>query len=198
MKFSHAVIESDDAVVILVREAGAAGVDITLYALHVFQVVGYDRSAFPRGDEFARLKAESSQISHRTRAFSLPHSAVGMRAIFDDFQVVFCGNAKDFVHVRKTHTQMDGENRLGLRRNGPLDQLRVETIGVRIDVHEYGNGIDQQHRPNGSLPGVGRGNDFVAGSYVNRFQSCLDRNRSGIHALGVLGGVNLGEFLGKG
>src|SRR5260370_17378017 len=57
LKFSHAIIESDNSVVIFVREAGAPRVDVALDALHVFQVVGDDRSAFTRADELPRLKA---------------------------------------------------------------------------------------------------------------------------------------------
>src|ERR1700674_357791 len=60
LKFSHAVIKSDNSVVIFVREARAASVDVALHAFHVFQVVGYDRAPFSRGDELARLEAEGS------------------------------------------------------------------------------------------------------------------------------------------
>src|SRR4029077_11677105 len=85
LKFTQPVIETDDPVVILVGKAGASGVDVTLCYLHIFQIVGNDRSAFSRGDELARLEAECSQIPHRARSLTSPHPAVCMSTILDHF-----------------------------------------------------------------------------------------------------------------
>ena len=89
--------------------------------------------------------------------------AMSVRAIFDHFQIVFFRDAQNFVHVREAHAQVDRQNRFGLRRDGLLDQLRVQTICLRIHIHEYRNRVEQQHRPNRSFPGVRRNNHFVAG-----------------------------------
>src|SRR5580700_5278093 len=53
---------------ILVRQAGAPRVDVALHQLHVFQRVRDHGAAFSGRDQLARLKTESSQIPHGTRA----------------------------------------------------------------------------------------------------------------------------------
>jgi hypothetical protein len=121
LKFTQAMIESDDPVVIFVGKTGAPRVDVALDQFHVFEGIRNDRSAFSRCNQLAGLKAECSQISHRTGAVTFPHCAVRVRAIFDDFQIVLLGDAQDFVHVSEAHAQMNGKNRLRLRSNGLFD-----------------------------------------------------------------------------
>ena len=108
LKSTQAVIEADDAVVKLVRQAGASGVDIALDDLQVFEVVGDHSAAFAAGDELARLEAERAEVSHRAGAFSFPLSAVRVGAILDDFQFVFCGDAQNFVHIGKRMPRCTG------------------------------------------------------------------------------------------
>ena len=83
LKFAEAIIKTDDAVMELVCKAGAAGVDITLHAFYVFQIVGNDDSAFAAGDELAGLKAEGANIAHGACTFAVPHAAVRMCAILN-------------------------------------------------------------------------------------------------------------------
>ena len=48
LKFAEPVVKADDAVMELVGNAGASGVDVALHLLHVFEIVGDDRSASRR------------------------------------------------------------------------------------------------------------------------------------------------------
>ena len=152
---------------ILVGQAGATGIDVALHQFHVFEIVGDDGAAFARSDQFAGLKTEGAQIAHRAGALALPHSSVSVGAIFNDFQIVFLGDVQNFVHVGEAHSEMNGQNRLGFGSDCLFDEFRIEAIGVGIDVDEDRNCIEQQHRPDGAFPGVGRNNDFIAGTNPN-------------------------------
>ena len=114
LKFSQTIIEADNSVMKLVCKTGAAGVDVALHQLHIFKIIGDDGAAFSGGDELARLETERAKIAHRAGTFTLPHAAVGVRAIFDNFQIVFFGDAQDFVHVGEAHPEVDWENCFGL------------------------------------------------------------------------------------
>src|ERR1700687_4166688 len=87
LKFTHAVVESADAVMILVSHAGASGIDVALLFLHVLAIVGGARSASPRRNQLARLETEGAQVPHRTCTLALPHSAMRVGAILNHLQV---------------------------------------------------------------------------------------------------------------
>ena len=189
LEFSKAVIEANDAVMELVGEAGAAGVDVTLHQFHVLEIVGDDGSAFAGGNEFARLKTERAQIAHGAGAFALPHAAVGVGAILDDFEIVLLGDAEDLVHIGEAHAEMDGQNGFGFGGDGLLDELGVHAVGIGIDVDEHRNGIEQQNRADGSLPGIGGSEDFVTGLNADGFERGLNGDGAGVDALGIFRGV---------
>ena len=122
---------------------------------------------------------------------------MSVSAIFDYLQIARLCDTQNFVHICESHPQMDGEDRLRLRRNCLFDQLRVHAIGIWIDIHENRYCVHQENRPDRAFPGVGRCKHLVPGANSNRFQGRLNCNRSGVYALRVLGGVNLGKFLGE-
>ena len=86
LKLTQPVIKTNGSMVKFIRQAGAAGIDVGLHALMVFEVIGQHDAAFAGGDELARLEAEGPQVADRPRAFAPPLTAVGMGTVFDDLQ----------------------------------------------------------------------------------------------------------------
>ena len=90
---------------------------------------------------------------------------------------------------------MHREDGFGFWRNGFFDQLCVQAVGIRVYIHENRNSVDQKHWADGSFPGIGRNNDFVSRANPDGLQGRLNGHRSRVHALRVLGGMELGELL---
>src|ERR1700728_3064930 len=163
LKFPQTIIEADDSVVKLIRKAGAPGIDIALDEFHILKIVGDDGAAFSRRNQLTRLKAERAEIANGASAFPLPHAAMRMRAIFNNFQIMFFGDAHDFVDIGEAHTEVDGENSFSLRSDRFLNQLRIQTISIGIDVHEDWNCVHQENGADRPFPGVSGDDNFVSG-----------------------------------
>ena len=137
-------------------------------------------------------------IAHGTCTFAIPLAAVGVRAVFNHFQLVFGGDAEDFVHVGKTHAEVNGQDGFRFRGDSFFNELGVEAIGVGIDVNENGNGVEQKDGTDGAFPSVSGSDHFVAGTNVDGFQSGLNRDGPGVDRLRVFCGVNFSKFFGEG
>src|SRR5271156_1565096 len=73
---------------------------------------------------------------------------------------------------------MNGDNRLDARREGPRDALRVDVIGVLLDIDEYGNGSETRNRTGGGDEAYCRNNKLVSGAHSGCFQRHLQGNGS--------------------
>src|SRR5271156_213293 len=81
LKLAQPVVEANRPMVKFIGDTGPASVDIGLYELVIFEVIGEHDATFPGGDQFARLKTEGSQVPDRTRALAAPLSSVSVGAI---------------------------------------------------------------------------------------------------------------------
>ena len=64
--------------------------------------------------------------------------------------------------VNRLPVQMHRQNDFGARRDGRLQQGRVEVVGARVDVHVGRLGVQQCHGLGGGDVGEAGGDDFVA------------------------------------
>ena len=88
---------------------------------------------------------------------------------------------------------MDGQNRLGSRRDGLFDEGRIEHVGLGVDVDVDGLCADVADRPGGADPGVGRGNDFVAGADIAGVEGQLQGGGAVVQADAVVDADVFGE-----
>src|SRR2546423_13249809 len=98
-------------------------------------VCGY-HAPFARGDRFARMKAEATRISHRSRMTPAIPAAKGTRRVFNDPKLVLGGNVQDRLHVRAQTEQMNGNDSDTARRDKRFNLIYVYVIGTEIDVTE--------------------------------------------------------------
>src|SRR3569833_2983608 len=101
----------------------------------------------------AHLETERANITQRAHSFTVPTPTVHVCAVFDDLEVVTARHAHDAVHVSHRAVGVHRDDRfraLGERR---LDGSRVDTQGVRLDVHKYRHGANMSHCENNGAPG---------------------------------------------
>ena len=121
LKFGHAVVEADQAMVKPVRCARPPAIHIRLSPFVVLQVAGDHPAALSRGHQFARLKAKTTEVPCGARPFVVPLAAVRVGAVLDDREIVCPGNAHNCVHVRKAHGEMNWQNGTRPRRHSLFD-----------------------------------------------------------------------------
>src|ERR1035437_777163 len=84
---------------------------------------------------------------------------------------------------------------LGPGRDGRFDLGRIQAIGSRVGVHEYGRGAGDPDGLRGSEEGVGGGDALIAGTNPERHEGEPQRVRSVGDADGELHSVILGQLL---
>ena len=109
-------------------------------------------------------------------------------------QLVFVGDLLDGDHVGALAVKMDREDRLGLRRDGRLDPLRVNALGLRAAIHKHGRRAGNPDRLGGGEEGVRVGDDLVAGADTQGHEREPDGVGAVAHADGVCRPVIFGQF----
>src|ERR1035437_993919 len=83
---------------------------------------------------------------------------------------------------------------LGPGRDGRFDLGRIQAIGSRVGVHEYGRGAGDPDGLRGGEEGVGGGDALIAGTNPERHEGKPERVRSVGDADGELHSVILGQL----
>ena len=122
LKLGDAIVEPDKAMAVFVRGTGAAAVGERLGALEEFEVAGNNCAAFAGSHQFARLKAEATQVAGGPCSLRAPFAAMSVGAVLNHHQVVGARDAADLIQVGKAHGKVDGQNGARLRREPLFDQ----------------------------------------------------------------------------
>ena len=101
----------------------------------------------------------------------------GLGVVLDDEAA--CGPVGDGLlngrHVGALAVEMHGNDGLGLGRDGRLDEVGPDALGVRTAVYEHRGGPGDPDRLGGREKGVGVCDHLVAGPDVQRHQCQPDR-----------------------
>jgi len=117
----------------LARQTPAV-VDRARLALDVV-VVGDDDAALARRHQLALLEAERPDVAQRADLAAFPFAAVGVRAVFDQEQIVPLGDGRQPVQVGGMAAHVHGDDRPRALGDGRFDQVRIDAVGIRRDIH---------------------------------------------------------------
>ncbi len=104
------------------------------------------------------------------------------------------GDFADRVHVGRAAVQMNGQDRASSRRDGALDELRIEIAGRGIDIDEDGHGAAISDRFGRGEKRVRRGDHFIVGLNAERQQSQMERRRPAAERDAMPGAAEIREF----
>lgn len=142
------------------------------------RVVGDKHAAFASGERLGPVKREDAKCPYGTGARAAIHGTDGLSCVLDHRDSVLLTNGRQAVHVTQVAIEMNGDNRLGSRRDGLLDQSWVEAPGILENIDKYGFGAQMDDRGcRGDPIGVCQ-NDFVARSDIQRRHAHMERARA--------------------
>lgn len=173
LQFAKTVVPAENAVLVPSPPREAPAVVQRSAAFGQFLVVGGDDAAFARVEVLGGLEAERTHVAEGAGLASLPFGAVRMGGILDYHEMALLRDGVDPVHVRTQATHVYRDDRLGTRRDGLLNEVRVQVVGVGVDVHEDRRGVAFQYGGGGGDEGVGRHNHLIAFANARRPQGQL-------------------------
>jgi hypothetical protein len=91
LQVRHAVIQPQQPLAELIREAGPSAVDHGLHAFVVLQAVGCQHAAFACRHELALLETERAHVADGAGTLALISAAVRVSAVFHHNQIVLSG-----------------------------------------------------------------------------------------------------------
>ena len=89
------------------------------------------------------------------------------------------------LHVREPSVEVHRDDRFRPRRNGELDEHRIKIACAVLDVDEHRLRANGDHRLRRGDKGVGRGDNLISGSDVQRPQNELESARSAADPVSV-------------
>ena len=140
-----------------------------------------------------RLAREEAGAADRAQVAAAPAPVSGaeaLRRVLDHRQIVARGDRANGVHVGALAVEAHRHQRAGARRDGGLDQRRIDVAGVRLDIDEHRHRAEQHDRLGRRREGERRRDDLVTGLKTDRHQA--DQKRLGAagdgDAVGCAGG----------
>ena len=88
---------------------------------------------------------------------------MGLRCVFDDFEIMRSGDLEKWRHVRSLAGEVDRQQRFRSRCHGRFDQLRIDVVSRGIAIDEDDVASHLAHRQGRGDVGV-RGNDDLVAS----------------------------------
>ena len=87
--------------------------------------IGEAHAAFARGDDLVGVEGEAGDVAELPDRPAGVARAVRFRAVLDHGDAAASGELGDRADLRRPAVEMDGNDRLGLRRAGVLDRIAV-------------------------------------------------------------------------
>ena len=115
--------------------------------------------------------------------------ADGLGVVLDNLEVMLVGNLLDGGHVGALAVKVDGNDGLRLRRDGGLDLLRADALGVGAAIHENRGGACDPDGLGGGKEGVRVGDDLIARADAKGHEGEPDGVGAVADADGVFGAV---------
>ncbi len=129
-------VHADERVVVAFDAAmGADGA----HFIGEFVVAGEQRAAFAVATQgFRGEEAGAGNLGDAAAALAVLGRAEALGGVFDDGDVVFCGDFVDCVAAGHLAEQADWDDGFGARGYGGFDLADVDVVGVGFDVDEDG------------------------------------------------------------
>ena len=121
--------------------------------------------------------------------------AVRLRGVFDQRQIVLAANRQQRVQVRRVPVEMDRQDRLGARRDGAFDQLRVQVERRVVNIHIDRLGAHVGNGPTGGDESAGGGDDLIARADVEQQHRDMQRRGAAVEPDAMLRAAKPGEIL---
>lgn len=116
-----------------------------------------------------------------------------MGCVLNDGEVVPLSDFVDGIHVGGLTVNADGDDGAGALGDGVLEEFGIHVPRVGADVDEDGFGAEKHNDLGGGDPGVGDGDHFIAGAYLQRHEG----NEQGIGAAGNTDAVFHPDVIGQ-
>jgi len=185
-------VVADQSVFVLAHVAVMAK---QLHTLEGSLVFGGDEAGFTEGPEvLGEVEAESGGVGEAAGFAAFVGRAVGLGSVFDDLESVLAGDAEDGVHVGGLAVDVHRYDGRGLAGDSGFDPVRVDTVGLGVDVHHDGNAAGVNDGLDGGEEGVGWDDDLEAGLEGKSLEGERDGVGAGGTGQAVIGLTVLGEF----
>ena len=133
-----------------------------------------------------RKERKTPHIPYRPRLPPLIRCADGLGRILHHLQPVLPRHLHNRIHIRHLSEQMHRKNRPGPIRNLLDNSCRIHVVRPRDDVHEHRSGAQSGYGTRRGKKRIGRSDDLVPRSDVQRHQSKQQRIAPGRHTHRVL------------
>lgn len=120
--------------------------------------------------------------------------AVSLRGIFENAEVAPRRDFADRIHVGRTAVEVNRQDGPGARRDGPLDEFRIEISCGRVDINEDRHGSAVRDRFGRSEESVGACDDLVVRLDSECQQAHVERSRATGERHAMLRAAEIGEF----
>ncbi|MNE52231.1 hypothetical protein D3C80_1468940 [compost metagenome] len=130
-------------------------------------VVGGDQTAFGTRHVFDGVEGENRGALRANPAVTV-FCARRVRGIFNDRDTMLVGHGIDRVKIQRRTGVMDRNNGFGFWGDRRSDGVGADHQGVRINIDHDRFCTEQNNHIQGRNPGLGRSNDFIAGTDAQR------------------------------
>ena len=144
-------------------------------ALGQLVVVSREQAPFDRGHVLDGIETEGRGLADRANLLAVVFRAHGVGRVLDDDQPVALGDGPDPIEVARLPGHVDGKNCFGSRRDSRFDLRSVDVERIRLDVDKNRHCALVDDHARGGGPRDGRGDDFIALTYVGGCQRKLER-----------------------
>jgi hypothetical protein len=173
----HALAESNFFMLILGRAPVIA--QLTHLCQQSFIVASHRACIAVSAQVLTRIKAETRQVANAATSLSIVLSRVRLCRVFDQPQVMALCDLAQRPHLCRLAIKMDWENRLRAWRDGIFDSIRIDVIGLWVNVYEDRPCAGQRDSFCGGDERIGASDYFVPGPNPDNKKSQLQCSRAG-------------------
>src|SRR3989338_2108899 len=136
---------------------------------------------------FCWIKTKTAKFTKSADLAALEQGAMGLRAVFHDFQAAPDRDVHDFVHAAGLTVKMHGKDGLGPRSYFFFDFQRIDIVGGGVDINENRHRARPKNRLTCGKIRERCRDHLISPPYPERHQGQEKRVRSRSHADAVPG-----------
>ena len=136
------------------------------------RIIGCEHAAFAGRNVLDRVEREHAGAL-RADSFPVPFTAESVGGIFDEHDVVFFGDLADRTHVQGGSCEVNRNNQPGSRSDFLLNCFRRDHQSVTVYIDKNGCRPEQENGIRKRDPGHGGGDDFIAGTDIERAEQSV-------------------------
>jgi hypothetical protein len=130
-------------------------------------IIGNDGTGVAhRAEILARIERIGRSLAKGADLLPLVARQMRLRAVFDDPELVLARDRHDRIHVRRLPVKMHRNDADRARRDRRLDRGGIDREGRAVRIAEHHGRAGMGDHGGGRYPGMGRGDNLVAGLYL--------------------------------